>query len=99
MGVYLDKIYCKKCGKELNFSENIEAYDDHLFLCHKCKEKLEMVTKKDLAKYLADYVNQELEEGAYHADGGFFTDKGLFEQALEAFESTENIILLFYRVY
>lgn len=48
MGIYLDHVYCKKCGKILTYVENVEAYNDYLFLCHTCKvktKKRKQVTK------------------------------------------------------
>ena len=43
-----------------------------------------------LPKYLADYINHEIEND-YHADGGRFTDADLIQQGIEAFESTEQV--------
>lgn len=58
-------------------------------------------TKKDLAKYLADYLKQELdtkkEEYDFDTAVDFFVDNlsDYIEQGLEAFESTENVIVIF----
>jgi len=47
-----------------------------------------------LAKYLADYINYDLEENDYHADGGYFTDADLIRGGIEVFESTEGVEVL-----
>jgi len=52
-----------------------------------------MKTKKDLAKYLADYLEteiQRLDESTVRDDVDIYIERGL-----EAFESTENCVMLF----
>lgn len=47
-----------------------------------------MKTKKDLAKYLADYVVHEIDS---NPDTDNLEPVDVLEQGLEAFESTENV--------
>lgn len=53
-----------------------------------------MKTKKDLAKYLADYLWHEIEiiERTRHYDIPDF--ENILEHGLKAFESTKNVIVL-----
>lgn len=71
--------------------------DGWAYVCEMCKEKLEkQLEPKPLAQYLAEYLAtgiDRLHEKGMPMD---FNEEGLkpiFEQALEAYQSTENVTI------
>ena len=56
-----------------------------------CKHQQRVLNKaKPLAQYLGEYINQELVEVGRNASGWW---QELLEQALDAYESTENVVI------
>lgn len=89
--------YCDECREKKNWPESLAMSIGRCEVCGQMRScwdvkssALPICTPKPLAQYLAEYIDRVHEVGMPMD----YTEEGLkpiFEQALDAYESTENV--------